>query len=365
MQTVHSHPAWNVPSPAHLTAGAADRVLLVDNLTPVNAGGSHEFFTATRRDNGEAIFIKHNKVNQVFKHGTLKAINPVLLAVADRVFPRLDRLQDMTETMFSHFLKGYCDMHHQPYAGVTYQEVLFVNPRDGQPTLGIAAPVVPHLTTLNDVDAARIANPAQAVETTLVRGLLFGDYDVALHDENTTVIKTSGTMSDGQPVAGGQALAMDFGEAGNPRIEGLGIPFANQKLLRQYPQHIQPALDRILALDRAQVRHLVEVAGEHVTGWTPALTERYTGIVGGNLERLRQRLARDPHWLDPNRSRNWFRQPELHDFKLWSLAFRCVLPNYGRVKSSGILEGVPDNQAVASTLAGVLPLWATDRAKAD
>lgn len=331
----------------------------VVQLTPLSTAGKHATFMGVKSD-GQKVFVKHAALRN-FMPGPLSRYNPQFAAGFNTLFPHLDRFQDMTETMLSHFLNGYFESRGRAYAGITYEEVVGRDPVTGKNEVCLAAPLVEHLGTLEDVPAASIANPRDAIEGTLLRGLLLGDCDVSFNASNTAVVKAAGQMSDGTPTRAGEALLMDFGEGGHEQISFLGVPFGSTQLMAQFPQEIRPAMESILKLDRDEVHRLVEVGGQHVTGWTPALTDHFTDILDHNLSQARERWASNPGWFSPEGSRNPLRGTDHLALKKYLFAIPSTLSYYVGLKQSGILAGIPDNHALAERILPMQSQWPSQR----
>ncbi len=329
----------------------------VVQLTPLSTAGKHATFMGVKSD-GQKVFVKHAALRN-FMPGPLSRYNPQFAAGFNTLFPHLDRFQDMTETMLSHFLNGYFESRGRAYAGITYEEVVGRDPVTGKNEVCLAAPLVEHLGTLEDVPAASIANPRDAIEGTLLRGLLLGDCDVSFNASNTAVVKAAGQMSDGTPTRAGEALLMDFGEGGHPTTSFLGVPFASHSLLNEYPQYIKPAMENILKLDRDQLHKLVEEAGAHQTGWTPEMTPHLTDVLSHSPESMREKWTSKPQWFDPSQSRHPLRQRKAPPIGLTNVLFTAprALVGFSQMKRSGILHSLPANRDLAQKMVDLLPSW--------
>ncbi|HEY4001882.1 MAG TPA: hypothetical protein VGO93_23610 [Candidatus Xenobia bacterium] len=335
---------------------AADvRATEIVDLTPTATAGRHATYTARMADSGEQVFVKHAALENLFKGRMGQKLNQPMAQAMQSTFPHLDRFQDMADVMLSHFAKAYFNEQGRRYSGVTYSEVL-ARKAQGENKLLIAAPMVEHLGTLQDVPVTQVTNGAEAVEGTLLKGLILGDYDVSLNNSNNTLALEDGHLSDGTPLQKGQVVMMDYGEAGNANHRWLGMPYGSVALLTQFPQHIQPAIENILKLDDKKIRQLVEQGGQQVTGWNDTLTDHFTRNLEKNLDKLRQEYARDPDQFDPRNSPNPLRHPEHAERKMY-VTFPRGLANYASLKMSGVLNGVPDNQETADQIAALLPPW--------
>lgn len=349
------------PAPFNLDALTPDDVHAapVVDITPLSTEGCHTICTGTRADTGEKVFLKRAEMQQLATSGPLKALEPIALPVMAKGFPNLDRYQEMTEAALSRVLKGYFTQSGREYSGVVYDEVVGIDPQTQRPQVFLAAPLVENLGSLNELHAREVSNPADAVEGSLMRGMLFGDYDVTFRTHNTMVAQEDGYMSNGQSVRKGQVLHMDFGEGGHPTTSFLGVPFASHSLLNEYPQYIKPAMENILKLDRDQLHKLVEEAGAHQTGWTPEMTQHLTDVLSHNLESMREKWTSKPQWFDPSQSRHPLRQRKAPPIGLTNVLFTAprALVGFSQMKRSGILHSLPANRDLAQKMVDLLPSW--------
>jgi hypothetical protein len=99
----HRRPPCSSATNADILRSASDRVSLAGQVEPIQTSGTYTFFTA--QQDGRAVFIKHNRFDRVVKGAG--PLNPMFCGVLYKALPNLDRLQDMSETMLSHFLQGY------------------------------------------------------------------------------------------------------------------------------------------------------------------------------------------------------------------------------------------------------------------
>jgi hypothetical protein len=128
-----------------------------------------------------------------------------------------------------------------------------------------------------------------------------------------------------------------------------GVPYGNRKLLEAWPQHIEPALQHLSKLDGRAVRGMIEEASQGVTGWTPELTQHYTGVLTHNLEKAQERLAQDPQWLTKSGA-NPFRHGGMAALKQFMFRIPTAWDTYMPLATSGVTAQAGSEQAVAQAI---------------